>query len=112
MSDETSRDDAFEGADKDIEIVEVRGVPYVFQQVTGTDLKRMEAKCRNPRTNRLDSARYLEVLCATIVLGRAELDADGNPTTRAILKTKFDPSREKAPLCNAMEEALTSFLGY
>jgi hypothetical protein len=112
---ETTKDDAFEAGQADdspIQVVTVRGTPWVFQQVTGTELKRMEAKCRNPRTNRLDSARYLELLCVTIVLGKAELDKDGVPTTTAIKGTRFDPSKELAPACNAMEEALTSFLGY
>jgi hypothetical protein len=108
---ETSRD-AFEGAEKQLAPAQVGDEWYVFREVTGSEVKRMEARCRDKRTNRLDTDSYLKVLCREIVLGKAKMDEDGKPTTEVIPGTKFDPKVELSRACVQMEEALTTFLGY
>jgi|GEM_PF-4452000 len=114
MSERETARDAFESAEKpekQVAIVEVDDTAWIFREVTGAEVKRMEARCRDKK-NRLDTEAYMRVLCKEIVLGKAALGEDGNPTTDVIPETRFDPRVELSRDCVAMEEALTTFLGY
>jgi len=90
----------------EMETVIVHGVKWVFQHITGGQLKRIQRQCRNPSTREIDGDRYLKELCGVVVLGRP--DGQGNP----IPGTKFDPDAAKDVVVNAMDAAITSFLGY
>jgi len=88
----------------DQEVVDVLGVGWVFQQPSGTGLKKIQDRCRNRRTGEISNPRFLQELCQEIILGVA--DEQGQP----IPGTKFDPNKETARVTSAMEDALISFL--
>jgi len=99
-----------EGQDKltsvGTEVRTVLGERFVFQQLLGADLKRLERGARNPRTDRTDSDRLLRAWYDAVVIGRA--DDAGNP----IPASKVSFNELSAPGLNAFEAELTSFLGY
>ena len=90
----------------DQEVVFVRERPYVFQMILAADQKRLENKCRHPRSRQLDPARLLRELYNAVVLGQA--DAQGH-----LIPGSKKPYQElTAREGNAFDTAITSFLGY
>lgn len=92
--------------DTGTKVVPVLGQDWVFQQMLGQDLKRLERRARNPRTREVDGDKLLNLWYDSVVLGLA--DEDGN----LIPNTKVPYSELSAPALNAFEAELSSFLGY
>ncbi len=88
------------------EVVDVLGVPFVFQHMLVKDLKRLEKQARNPRSNEVDGARLSRSFYANVVLGRADENGQLIPGT----KPQYDNLIDK--VANAFDAAITSFLGY
>jgi len=91
---------------KDQEVVDVLGVPWVFQHMLVADLKRLERAARNPRTGNLDGARLSRLFYDAVVVGRA--DESGSPIPGS--KIPYDQLKDR--VANAFDAAITSFLGY
>jgi hypothetical protein len=86
--------------------VNVNGQDWVFQQMLGTDLKKIERRARNLRTQQVDSDKLLRLWYESVVLGLA--DVSGNPMPDTVVP--YDELA--APALNAFEAELSSFLGY
>lgn len=88
------------------EVVDVLGIPFVFQHMLVRDMKRLEKQARNPRTGDVDGARLFRSFYDTVVLGRADDTGNLVPGT----KTDYDSLIDR--VANAFDVAITSFLGY
>ena len=91
---------------QDQEVVNVLGIPWVFQHMFVADLKRLERAARNPRTGNIDGARLSRLFYDAVVLGRADENGNLMPGT----KIPYDQLKDR--VANAFDTAITSFLGY